>query len=75
MEVSEITVSRPLDDKAFIRFDGSRSHGAETPYISKSHRTCLPTSSLPLLLVNQNFVVMLGLMKASNTSATGLLEP
>ena len=41
-------------------------------YISQAHCTNLPASSLPLLLVNQNFVVMSGLMKASKTSATGL---
>jgi hypothetical protein len=46
--------------------------GIETSYISHSHCTCLPASSRPLLLVNQNFVVMSGLTKASNTSATGL---
>src|SRR5262245_28693372 len=44
----------------------------EMLYISQSHWTCLPASSLPLPLVNQNFVVMSGLTKASNTSATGL---
>jgi hypothetical protein len=32
----------------------------------------LPSSSRPLLLVNQNFVVMAGLINASKTSATGL---
>src|SRR6266536_2149533 len=41
-------------------------------YISQSHRICLPVSSRPLLLVNQNLVVMAGSMNASNTSATGL---
>src|SRR6266540_2056663 len=41
-------------------------------YISQSHRICLPISSLPLLFVNQNLVVISGLMNASNTSATGL---
>src|ERR1051326_2002555 len=45
--------------------------GTETSYISHCHCTCLPSSSLPLLLVNQNFIVMSGLMNASNTSATG----
>src|SRR5437762_14361148 len=44
----------------------------ELPNISHSHCTCLPASSRPLLLVNQNFVVISGLTKASNTSATGL---
>src|SRR5262249_33918564 len=46
--------------------------GIEMPYISQYHSTCLPVSSLPLLLVNQNFVVMSGLTNASNTSPTGL---
>src|SRR5215471_3256079 len=46
--------------------------GIEIPYISQSHRTCFPASSLPLLLVNQNFVVISGSTKAQNTSATGL---
>src|SRR5262249_3159733 len=46
--------------------------GTEMPYISHSHCTCFPASSLPLLLVNQNLVVKFGLTKASNTSATGL---
>src|SRR6185369_6647606 len=41
-------------------------------YISHSQRICLPVSNFPLLLVNQNLVVMSGLMNASNTSATGL---
>lgn len=35
-------------------------------YISQSHLTCLPGSSLPLALVNQNLDVMAGLTKASN---------
>src|SRR5258708_27879517 len=43
----------------------------ETSYISQSHWICLPGSSLPLLLVNQNLVVIVGLINASNTSATG----
>src|SRR5437867_4129342 len=43
----------------------------ETSYISQLHLICLPTSNLPLLLVNQNLVVISGLIKASNTSATG----
>jgi hypothetical protein len=38
----------------------------ETPYISQSHFTCLPGSSLPLLLVNQNLDVTAGSTKASN---------
>src|SRR5215510_1879931 len=46
--------------------------GIEIPYISHSHCTCLPASSLPLLLVNQNLVVTSGLTKAANTSAAGL---
>src|SRR6266542_1509554 len=41
-------------------------------YISQSQRICLPVSNLPLLLVNQNLVVMTGSINASNTSATGL---
>src|SRR5215831_19456121 len=44
----------------------------DTLYISQSHLTGFPTSSLPLLFVNQNLVVISGLMKASKTSATGL---
>jgi len=40
-------------------------------YISQLHVTCFPASNLPLLLVNQNFVVISGLTKASNTSAIG----
>jgi hypothetical protein len=35
------------------------------------HWTCLPGSSFPLLLVNQNRVVMSGFTKASKTCATG----
>ena len=31
----------------------------------------MPVSSFPLLFVNQNFVVISGLIKASKTSATG----
>ncbi len=57
-----------------MRLSGSMAlavTGIEIPYISQSHWTCLPASSLPLLLVNQNPVVMSGSMKASNTSATG----
>src|SRR5262245_61551924 len=46
--------------------------GTEISYISQSHCTCLPSSRLPLLVVNQNFVVISGLTKASKTSATGL---
>ena len=45
---------------------------AETPYISHSHRTCFPASSLPLLFVNQNCVVSAGSTNARNTSAGGL---
>src|SRR5215470_784730 len=45
--------------------------GTEMSYISQSHCTCFPASSLSLLLVNQNLVVMFGLTKALNTSATG----
>src|SRR5256885_301881 len=45
---------------------------AEASYISHSHWTCLPCSNLPLPLVNQNVEVMLGLINASKTSATGL---
>src|SRR5262245_30124470 len=41
-------------------------------YISHVHVTALPGSSFPLLLVNQNLVVIWGSMKASNTFATGL---
>src|SRR6266700_3172901 len=44
----------------------------EKSYISQSHWTCLPGSNLPLLRVNQNLVVMSGLINASNTSTTGL---
>src|SRR5262245_6628067 len=44
----------------------------DTLYISHSHLMGFPTSSLPLLFVNQNLVVISGLMKASKTSATGL---
>src|SRR5690606_14170200 len=46
---------------------------SETPYISHSQTTRFPTSNLPLLLVNQNFVVISGFIKASNTSSTGFL--
>src|SRR5262245_33689797 len=45
--------------------------GIEKPYISHSHRTCLPASSGPLLFVNQNLVVTSGFTMASNTSLTG----
>src|SRR5262245_36161305 len=41
-------------------------------YMPHSQVTCLPGSSLPLPLVNQNWVVMSGLTNASKTSATGL---
>src|SRR5262249_21137698 len=44
----------------------------EKPYISQSHLISLPTSNLLLPLVNQNLDVMVGSIKASNTSATGL---
>src|SRR5215475_6388082 len=44
----------------------------DTSYISHSHLTGFPTSSLPLLFVNQNLVVISGLTNASKTSATGL---
>ena len=44
----------------------------ETPYISQSHRTRLPASSLPLPLENQKRDVRAGSTNASNTSATGL---
>ena len=43
----------------------------ETLYICQSQRTGRPTASRPLLLVNQNLVVISGLTIASNTSATG----
>jgi len=43
----------------------------EALYISQLHVTCFPASNLPLLLVNQNLVVISGFIKASNTSATG----
>src|SRR5712692_2619417 len=45
--------------------------GTERLYISHVQVTCLPASNFPLLLVNQNLVVISGLIKASNTSATG----
>ena len=48
------------------------STSSPTPYISQSQRTRLPASSLPLDLLNQNFVVTAGSMKALNTSPTGL---
>jgi hypothetical protein len=57
-----------------IRLFGSMDNtvtNAEAPYISHSHQSCLPASSLPLLFVNQNFVVMSGSTKASKTSPTG----
>src|SRR4030095_4725073 len=41
-------------------------------YISHVHVTDLPASNFPLLLVNQNLVVIWGSTKASNTFATGL---
>src|SRR5262245_42020957 len=41
-------------------------------YISHSQRIFLPTFNFPLLLVNQNFVVIAGSINALNTSATGL---
>src|SRR5215211_5987202 len=44
----------------------------ETLYISQSQRISLPGSSLPLLLVNQNLVVIAGSTNAANTAATGL---
>src|ERR1041385_8750767 len=44
----------------------------EVPNISHSHLIRLPTSRRPLLLVNQNFVVISGSTKAANTSAAGL---
>src|SRR6266508_4130259 len=46
--------------------------GIEMSYISHSHCTCLPTSSRPLLFVNQNFVVTSGSMNASKISSTRL---
>jgi len=51
-----------------IRLFGSISFTAtamETPYISHSHRTSFPASSLPLPRVNQKLEVMAGLTKAS----------
>ncbi|MNJ52127.1 hypothetical protein D3C77_474470 [compost metagenome] len=48
------------------------STSVPTPYISHSQWIRLPASNLPLLLVNQNFVVIEGSTKASNTSCTGL---
>src|SRR5690606_33542567 len=45
----------------------------QTPYISQSHRIASLGCSLPVLFVNQNFVVISGLTNASNTSVTGLL--
>src|SRR5262249_40918821 len=41
-------------------------------YISQSHSTSLPGSNRPVPLVNQNFDVIAGSTKASNTSATFL---
>lgn len=45
---------------------------ADALYISQSHRTSAPGTSLPLLLVNQNLLVMSGSTKASKTSLAGL---
>jgi hypothetical protein len=44
----------------------------DTSYISQSQRTGRPTSSDPLLPVNQNVIVISGLTIASKTSVTGL---
>src|SRR5258708_23180354 len=44
----------------------------EMEYISQNHSTAFPFSSLPVLRVNQNWVLWSGLTKASKTSATGL---
>jgi hypothetical protein len=44
----------------------------ETPYISQSHRRSAPAVILPLLLVNQNLVVMAGSTKAWKASWGGL---
>src|SRR5687767_11609925 len=71
------TLVRPLypSHSMSIRLFGSIAFTAtsvDAPYNSHSHFTCLPISSRPLLLVNQNLVVMLGSMKAANTAATGL---
>src|ERR1044071_9564373 len=48
------------------------STSVPTLYISQSHRMRLPASKRPLLLVNQNCVVIDGSTNASKTSATGL---
>src|SRR4030095_14729233 len=45
--------------------------GIANRYISHSQCTCRPTSSLPVLLVHQNFVVTGGSMNALKPSATG----
>ena len=44
---------------------------AEAPYISHSHVTLAPGSSLPLLPVNQNRVVTVGSTNALKTSSIG----
>jgi hypothetical protein len=41
---------------------------AETSYISQSHLPVAPGTTLPLLFVNQNLVVMSGSTRAWNTS-------
>src|ERR1039458_2425583 len=46
--------------------------GTVTLYISQVHSTCLPCSNFPVLFVNQNLVVISGLINASNTSDIGL---
>ena len=58
-----------------MRFSGSSAFTSivvPTLYISQSHRTCLPTSNLPLPRLNQKRDVMAGLTNASNTTEMGL---
>jgi hypothetical protein len=47
------------------------STGMETPYISHSHCTRWPATSVPLPRVNQKREVISGSTNASNTSAAG----
>jgi hypothetical protein len=65
-------VSIPLDEESIVRLDDFCRNGCRYVIHLPLSFDGLPTSSLPLLFVNQNLVVISGLIKASKTSATGL---
>jgi hypothetical protein len=65
-------VVTPLEADPTVGLDLLTATLVETPYISQSHRRSAPAVSLPLLLVNQNLVVMAGSTKAWKASWGGL---